>query len=91
MGEQISRMWSVKGCLATGAITLVEVRVKDGAEYAYSTDRYSQQYRIGRDIFDSEDDARSAARILRDKKVASIAKQTRKLESMSFPAKEPRP
>ena len=82
--------WTWKGALATGKVMTIQpfrshqqVQRKDGYVYDGWT-----SYKLGRDAFETEAEARAAAMCERDKKIASLKRQITKLEKMTFPAKE---
>lgn len=79
------RYFACKYALSYGAIREFESDDTPDKEYAY--DRRSSawaQYKVGRDAFVTEAEAKAAANKLRLKKIASLKKQIEKLERLAF-------
>ncbi len=82
------KVWNIKYCLTSG-ITHVTV---DGTlldKYVYTQaepDRfiYSSQLKVGRDAFETFDEAFVAAEKLRERRIASLKRKIAELEKMSF-------
>lgn len=80
------RYFVTKYAVSSGFIYIKECQSPDG-KYAYSVERYRQQFVIGSDAFEHEADAVAAANAARLKKIASLKKQIAKLEKMTFEVK----
>lgn len=75
------KFFITKYALSSG-ITAAECEVI--GRYAYTVERYRQQFIVGRDAFEHEADAIAAANAARTKKITSLKKQIAKLEKMTF-------
>ena len=79
--------WLVKYCLSSGEIRQIPCRTNTlpNKEYVVHEKGGSHGfYKIGREVFEYEDDAIRQANSLRINKIASVKKQLKKLESMKF-------
>ena len=81
------KMFLVKYALTTG---IREIEIKDagvdyaGVDYVYEKGNPYNMYKIGRDIFETKEDALHFAKLLRVKRIGSLTKQLAKLEAMTF-------
>jgi hypothetical protein len=73
--------WVTKFALSSG-IFVENCTVR--GEYAYGGDRWSRQYRIGRDCFELKADAIARADEMRLAKIASLKKQLGRIEQLRF-------
>lgn len=74
------KVWVTKYALTSG---IVRVSADVDGKYAYGTDQYRTQYPPGTWHRDWSD-AVKAARLMRDRKIASVKKQLARLEAMTF-------
>jgi hypothetical protein len=85
--DEMKPFWLVKYCLSKGTIVQIPCRasMSQDKEYVVHKIGYAHGfYKIGKDVFESEDDAMRAADELRIRKIASVKKQLKKLENMKF-------
>lgn len=80
--------WITKYCLS-GKITSIEAEPESygsgQSELWVRTSGYSwTSFKVGRDAFDNEADAKADAEARRQKKIASLRKQIAKLEKLQF-------
>lgn len=79
------KMFIVKYSLSNkGVISTANCEIAQDSQYAYERGRFcSIQYKIGRDAFADEGEARSAFEKLRTKKIASHKAAIARLEKMT--------
>ena len=85
------RVFVTKYALTAG-IEVQEVEYDPGTDdrkYVYTTERYRQQFVMGRDAFPTYKEATVAARAMRDKKELSLKKQLKKISGLIFNARMP--
>lgn len=90
-GDPPKKVWIVRWCLAEGILVgesdgqCLAFTLLNGAKRKVRIDYYT---RPGRDFFETEYAAVDAAREMRNRRVASLKKQIKKLEAMRFDVKE---
>lgn len=78
------KVFVTKYALSSG-IQQVEVRPRSGGEmYVYSADRFSQQFVMGKNAFETFPEAVARAEADRKRKIASLRAQISKLEELTF-------
>jgi hypothetical protein len=84
--EEYKTVWCTKYALTKGIFS-AEVRAgPNGWEerYVYTKPPYSAQFIMDRTAWYTEEEAKVAARKMRDNKVASLRKMIKKLQEMEF-------
>lgn len=78
-------VWVIKYALTHG-IESIQVDRDGDSKYVFERSRgfASNIYTLGKDVFETEEEAKAAARLLRDKKIASLKRQIKKLEALEF-------
>jgi len=78
------QVWITKYALTQG-IFMREVEFSSSNRtYVYTKEQYSQQFRLGTDAFETEEEAKRRAEEMRRRKIASLDKQIRKLQKIVF-------
>jgi hypothetical protein len=84
MGEETFMVWVTKYALTQG---IIKKEVRHGSvdgNYVYTTGQWTQQFVLGKNAFHTEEEAKTAAREMRDKKIKSAQKQLQKLKGIEF-------
>lgn len=79
------KVWVTKYWSTNGVYQAEVKRTKSGPDrYVYTTERFSQQFVLGRDAFEDKEEARAWVDKDRARKIKSLEKRITKLKAIHF-------